>query len=613
MLVIVDDHTRFVSVYFMQTKAEAGRKVQQFVASFNAYASLGKTQPVRIVGSLKSDNAGEFLSRNFQEFLDAETISQSTCPPHVHSLNGVAERTIRSIMEQVRSNLVASNSPISFWNFAADHAVDVLNRTTGAPGQDASSFELLTGTKPKIMPILPYGCRSYSVKPRVAYSKTNMDSRSWVGINLGRCPNMPGAYRTWLPQHSKIVTSSEVYFEESLFPWRGDHDGSAVAVPSPAPEPDPLQVNGIPPAGFPAPNESAPSSSATSISSAWAAATRRGATTARDSKLVLILFSGPYKRPDSLAAYLKQQGLDVLMIDNDAKHGGATDDISNDAFFQNLLSRVKAGHFLAVFAAPPCSTFSVSRLFDAPDEPDGGPPPVRDRDEPDGLTNVPAEHAAELASANKIISRTTAILSAAFDAGTQFVLEHPADRGDRSLEHIFLDPNHAPLWLTSDAKRLKEHSHASYATFAQCMYGAQHQKYTTLMYTAGFDSHFAHLDSLRCNHKDHPSQVGGHRGPDGKWKSAGSAAYPAGMNLMLAKAISALAFGDLPASPSEASPRLGDEHNDHIAKNAERETALLKSLMRKPKAFDPPPVVAQPASLGNHRCHSMVLDLGDFR
>ena len=184
MLVIVDDHTRFVSVYFMQTKAEAGRKVQQFVASFNAYASLGKTQPVRIVGSLKSDNAGEFLSRNFQEFLDAETISQSTCPPHVHSLNGVAERTIRSIMEQVRSNLVASNSPISFWNFAADHAVDVLNRTTGAPGQDASSFELMTDTKPEIMPILPYGCRSYSVKPRVAYSKT-----TWT--------RAPGSVSTW--------------------------------------------------------------------------------------------------------------------------------------------------------------------------------------------------------------------------------------------------------------------------------------------------------------------------------------------------------------------------------------------------------------------------------
>ena len=135
MLVLIDDHSRFVSAYFMQAKSEAPRKIQQFVASFNAYASVGKSQPVRIVGALKTDNAGEFTSRLFQEFLDAETIEQTTCPPHVHSLNGVAERTIRSIMEQVRSNLIASGAPISFWNFAAEHAVDILNRTTGAPGQ----------------------------------------------------------------------------------------------------------------------------------------------------------------------------------------------------------------------------------------------------------------------------------------------------------------------------------------------------------------------------------------------------------------------------------------------------------------------------------------------
>ena len=74
MLLLVDDHTRFKCVYFMQTKDEAPRRVQQFVASFNAYASRGKSQPVRIVGSLKTDNAGEFTSRAFQEFLDAETI-----------------------------------------------------------------------------------------------------------------------------------------------------------------------------------------------------------------------------------------------------------------------------------------------------------------------------------------------------------------------------------------------------------------------------------------------------------------------------------------------------------------------------------------------------------
>ena len=113
-LVIVDDHTRFKHVSFLAKKSEAMTAVKRFTTTFNAYASVGKETPVRIVGALHSDNAGEFLSHEFKEFLDEEGIAHTTCPPHVHSLNGVAERAIRSIMEVVRSNHAASGAPVSF-------------------------------------------------------------------------------------------------------------------------------------------------------------------------------------------------------------------------------------------------------------------------------------------------------------------------------------------------------------------------------------------------------------------------------------------------------------------------------------------------------------------
>eukprot|EP00965_Chrysotila_dentata_P118870 3930895-Pleurochrysis_carterae.AAC.1 len=103
-------------------------------------------------------------------------------------------------MELARSNLVASNAPSSFWSYAVLHAADVLNRTTGPPPRlSFSSYELLTGAKPKIMPILPFGCRAFAVKPRPAFSKTRMEPRAWVGINLGRSLLSPGAYHIWVP------------------------------------------------------------------------------------------------------------------------------------------------------------------------------------------------------------------------------------------------------------------------------------------------------------------------------------------------------------------------------------------------------------------------------
>ena len=82
-----------------------------------------------------------------------------------------------------------------------EHAVDVLNRTTGPPKVDSTAdtadmcaYEYLTGEKPKILTILPVGCRAYAVKPPTAYTKSGFESRAWAGINLGRSSTIPGAY-----------------------------------------------------------------------------------------------------------------------------------------------------------------------------------------------------------------------------------------------------------------------------------------------------------------------------------------------------------------------------------------------------------------------------------
>ena len=55
------------------------------------------------------------------------------------SVNGVAERAIRSIMEVVRAKKEASGCPVGFWPHLVEHAVDVLNRTTGQPQVDSAT------------------------------------------------------------------------------------------------------------------------------------------------------------------------------------------------------------------------------------------------------------------------------------------------------------------------------------------------------------------------------------------------------------------------------------------------------------------------------------------
>ena len=537
-LILIDDHTRWKEVYFLHTKDEALARIRSFVAKFKSVANQGRSEPTRIVGTLHTDNAGEFLSRQFEELLADETMEHTRCPAHVHQLNGVAERSIRSVLELVRSNLEASKAPVGFWPYIVEHAVDCLNRTTGPPGTDKTAYEMLTSSKPKVMAILPFGCRAYAVKPRAAFTKTDFESRAWTGVNLGRARHTPGAYNIWVPDAGKTVCTSEVYFDEGVMPWRPKGD-QRVGDSMPTPPPTAVAVDALDES---APPDAEPSGVPPPVSAAEAydRATRGEIATARRSQKVLVLFSGPYRRPDGLAAFLTRFGFDPVLLDNDPETGGGADgDILNDDVHNRLLQRVSRGEFLAVVAAPPCSTFSVTRHFAAGGSKDDGPPVVRDRANIRGIPNVPAKHLRELRQANAIVARMTALLTAAFAAGTQYIIENPADRGDPAHPRRFLEADHGPLWQMPEIRSLQSLS-AKLATFPMCAFNAPWQKYTTVMYSSGFDEWLDPLDRLTCTHTKHSRVAGGVVG-EGGISSSETSAYPTDFNHYLARAILSLA------------------------------------------------------------------------
>ena len=118
-------------------------------------------------------------------------------------MNGVAERAIRTIFSHVRADLVASGAPKSFWIFAALQAIDTIQRTCSPPKSDLSSYELVTGDKPRVMGISTWGCQAFAVKQTQERRKTTLDSAAHTGMLLGGNPDQPGAFFLWLPEHKK--------------------------------------------------------------------------------------------------------------------------------------------------------------------------------------------------------------------------------------------------------------------------------------------------------------------------------------------------------------------------------------------------------------------------
>ena len=98
--------------------------------------------------------------------------------------------------------------------------------------------------------------------------------------------------------------------------------------------------------------------SASSIEESFDLATRRARTSARRSKKALVLYSGPYARPDGLGAFLNRDGIETELIDNDAISGGGNGHDVLTLTLSSARSRLRRATF---YGAPPEAQAAAGR------------------------------------------------------------------------------------------------------------------------------------------------------------------------------------------------------------------------------------------------------------
>ena len=104
----------------MQHKSDTFEKFKEYRAEVEN--QLGKT-----IKTLRSNRGGEYLDNDFEEFLVQHVIvSQLTAPGTPHQ-NGVAERRNRTLLDMMRSMFSYSSLPSSFWGYALQTAMYILN------------------------------------------------------------------------------------------------------------------------------------------------------------------------------------------------------------------------------------------------------------------------------------------------------------------------------------------------------------------------------------------------------------------------------------------------------------------------------------------------------
>ena len=120
-MLVVDDFSRFMWIVLLKTKDQA-------LQAFRIIKMAAEVESEAKLKALRTDRGGEFKSRAFTEFCEAQGIKRYLTAPYSPQQNGVVERRNQTVVAMARSMLKSKGMPGKFWGEAVNTAVYLLNR-----------------------------------------------------------------------------------------------------------------------------------------------------------------------------------------------------------------------------------------------------------------------------------------------------------------------------------------------------------------------------------------------------------------------------------------------------------------------------------------------------
>jgi hypothetical protein len=187
---------------------------------FKAEAENQSSKKIKI---LRSDNGGEYVSKEFERYCkDAGIVHQFTVP-YSPQQNGVAERWNRTLVETARCMLHHKKLEYKFWAEAISTAAYVRNRTPTNSTGDKTPEEVWSGRKPSVAHLRVFGSEAYFHVPHELRSKLDPKSKQCIFVGYSLTSK---AYRVWDPSDNKVKLSRDLVILEQSIPQARDRDAA---------------------------------------------------------------------------------------------------------------------------------------------------------------------------------------------------------------------------------------------------------------------------------------------------------------------------------------------------------------------------------------------------
>jgi hypothetical protein len=188
----------------LKSKDEVFGKFKEFKALIGNFSK----KKIKI---LRSDNGGEYTSKEFVNFCKDVGIKRKLTTPYNPQQNGVEERKNKTIMETVKTMIRNQDLPMHLWTEAIRTSVYVENKLSHSALGFKTPEEMFSGKKLEVSHLKIFGYPVFVHIPKE--KRTKLDPSRKNKIFVGHC-EVPEAFKIYIPGYHHIEINRDLAFDE---------------------------------------------------------------------------------------------------------------------------------------------------------------------------------------------------------------------------------------------------------------------------------------------------------------------------------------------------------------------------------------------------------------
>lgn len=202
----IDDKSRYIEVVMLKKRSEV-------ITAFKTYKRRVEKETGCQIKKIRTDNAKEYLSKEFNDFLEEEGIKRQLSVEYCPQQNGVAERANRTLVEMARCMLLQSEVPNSLWAEAINTAAYIRNRCPTKILENLTPMEVWSTEKPYVGFMRIFGSKVIALEKKPSRGKFEPKGKEYILVGYSQESK---AYRLWSPGTKMILKRRDVRFIEDL-------------------------------------------------------------------------------------------------------------------------------------------------------------------------------------------------------------------------------------------------------------------------------------------------------------------------------------------------------------------------------------------------------------